>query len=69
MRVTSGAREGARQAAVEDDEASVRRAVVASTRLDGDRLDVEAGDRGGPGPPVIVRDVRLEGVAAMRVER
>ena len=86
VRVTFGAREGARQAAVEDDEASVRRAVVASTRLDGDRLDVDVGDRGGPGSRVTVRvayraptdlplvgrlvgDVRLEGVAAMRVER
>jgi len=55
VRVTFGAREGARQAAVEDDEASVRQAVSASTRLDGDRLDVDVGDRGGPGSRVTVR--------------
>ena len=54
-RVTFGARVGARQAAVEDDEGSVRRAVEASTRLDDDRLEIDVGDRGGPGSRVTVR--------------
>ena len=47
--------EGARQAAVEDDDAAVRRAVTASTRLGGDRLDIDVGDRGEPGSRVTVR--------------
>jgi Na+-transporting methylmalonyl-CoA/oxaloacetate decarboxylase gamma subunit len=55
VRVTFGAREGARQAAVEDDEGAVRRAVTASTRLGGHRLDVDVGDRGQPGSRVTVR--------------
>ena len=55
VRVTFGAREGARQAAVEDDERTVRQAVVASTRLNGDRLEVDVGDRGDPGSSVSVR--------------
>jgi TadE-like protein len=55
VRVTFGAREGARQAAVDADERSVRRAVVASTRLDGDRLQVHTGARGAPGSRVTVR--------------
>ena len=55
VRITFGAREGARQAAVEDDEASVRRAVAVSTRLDGDRLEVDVGRRGPPGSRVTVR--------------
>jgi Flp pilus assembly protein TadG len=55
VRVTFGAREGARQAAVEEDETSVQRAVAASTRLDGDRLEVDVGRRGQPGSRVTVR--------------
>ena len=55
VRVTFGAREGARQAAVEDDEAAVRRAVTASTRLAADRLEIDVGDRGQPGSRVTVR--------------
>jgi len=55
VRVTFGAREGARQAAVEDDEGAVRRAVTASTRLGGDRLEIDVGDRGEPGSRVTVR--------------
>ena len=55
VRVTFGAREGARQAAVEDDEGAVRQAVTASTRLGGDRLDIDVGDRGEPGSRVTVR--------------
>jgi hypothetical protein len=55
VRVTFGAREGARQAAVEDDEGSVRRAVTASTRLGGDRLEIDVGKRGDPGSRVTVR--------------
>ena len=55
VRVTFGAREGARQAAVEDDEGAVRQAVAASTRLDGDRLEIDVGDRGEPGSRVTVR--------------
>lgn len=55
VRVTFGAREGARQAAVEDDEGAVRRAVTASTRLGGDRLEIHVGDRGEPGSRVTVR--------------
>jgi anti-sigma regulatory factor (Ser/Thr protein kinase) len=55
VRVTFGAREGARQAAVDGDEGSVRRAVTASTRLDGDRLEIDVGDRGEPGSRVTVR--------------
>jgi Flp pilus assembly protein TadG len=55
VRVTFGAREGARQAAVEEDEGSVRRAVAASTRLGGDRLEVDVRDRGEPGARVTVR--------------
>ena len=55
VRVTFGAREGARQAAVEEDEGSVRQAVAASTRLAGDRLEVDVGSRGEPGSRVTVR--------------
>ena len=55
VRVTFGAREGARQAAVEDDERSVRLAVAASTRLAGDRLEVHLGRRGEPGSRVTGR--------------
>jgi hypothetical protein len=55
VRVTFGAREGARQAAVDDDEGAVRTAVAASSRLPGDRLDVDVGDRGDPGSRVTVR--------------
>ena len=55
VQVTFGAREGARQAAVEPDEGSVRRAVAASTRLEGDRLEVDVGHRGHSGSRVTVR--------------
>ena len=55
VRVTFGAREGARQAAVAADEGDVRRAVEASTRLGGSRLRVETGARGAPGSAVSVR--------------
>jgi hypothetical protein len=55
IRVTFGAREAARQAAVDGDEASVRRAVAASTRLDGQRLEIDVGDLGQPGSRVTVR--------------
>jgi Flp pilus assembly protein TadG len=55
VRVTFGAREGVRQAAVEEDEGSVRQAVAASTRLAGDRLEVDVGSRGEPGSRGTVR--------------
>jgi hypothetical protein len=55
VRVTFGAREGARQAAVEDDEGAVRRAVTASTRLGAGRLEIDVGERGEPGSRVTVR--------------
>jgi hypothetical protein len=57
VRVTFGAREGARQAAVDENRRDVRRAVLASTGLDADRLDVELRGRGPPGgrTTVVVR--------------
>ena len=40
---------------MEDDEGAVRQAVAASTRLGGDRLEIDVGHRGEPGSRVTVR--------------
>ncbi len=55
VRVTFGAREGARQAAVSPAAGDVRRAVVASSGLDDGRLDVQVTGRGAAGSRVTVR--------------
>lgn len=52
--VVHAAREAAREAAVTPGQAGPRRAVLASTRLDPDRLDVDLGRRGRAGTRVRV---------------
>jgi anti-sigma regulatory factor (Ser/Thr protein kinase) len=54
VQVTFGAREGAREAAVSPAADAARQAVLASTRLDPERLDVRVADRGAPGSRVRV---------------
>jgi len=54
VQVTFGAREGAREAAVSPGADAARRAVLASTALDDDRLEVEVAGRGAPGSRVRV---------------
>ena len=54
VQVTFGAREGAREAAVSAAADAARQAVLASTRLDPQRLDVRVADRGAPGSRVRV---------------
>lgn len=50
--LTHAARESAREAAVADDGGAARRGALQGSRLDGDRLDVEATGRAGPGSRV-----------------
>jgi Flp pilus assembly protein TadG len=54
VHVTAAAREGAREAAVDADPGAARRAALAGTGLDRDRLRVEVADRGPPGGRVRV---------------
>jgi len=54
VQVTFGAREGAREAAVSPGADAARQAVLASTALDDDRLEVEVAGRGAPGSRVRV---------------
>ena len=52
--IVHAAREGARAAAVDDDPAAARRAVLATTAFDPDRLDVRVTGRAGAGSLVTV---------------
>lgn len=52
--VAHASREAARSAAVDPDPDAARRAAIASSGLDADRLDVRVSGRGGPGSRVRV---------------